>query len=417
MALKLSLSGHKSATISDGPISARDIQDILRAAATRAGVVVNEKTALQTAAAFCAGRVIAEGVAQLPVKVYRNEKRGDDWHKIEAREHWSWNLLRNRPNDWMTGFEFRETMTLHAMFAGNGYAVINRGAGTGAIMELLPVLPGNMRIKQNEDYSLTYTASDAKGVIGTFAREQVLHLRGPSWNGYQGLPAIKLAREALGLSDALQNSAARLQKKGGQPSGILTAKEPLSLEAKSRLKKSWDERYGPDGDAGIAVLDGLFEFTSTMMTGVDAQHIESRRFQIEEVARFFRVFPQMLMQADKSSTYASAEQFFLAHVIHSLDPWLVRTEQTYQRDILQGEDDHHVECIRDGLLRGASKDRAEQFAKALGAGGSPAWMTPNEVRRRENLNPIEGGDELPKPIAMTGNEATDEFEDANNNAD
>ena len=310
MVLKLTMPArisHKST----GAVTSRDLQKMLEGPAVRAGVAVNEKTALQTAAALCAGRVISEGVAQLPVKVYRNEKRGDEWHKVEARDHWAWSLLRDRPNEWMTGFEFRETQTMHALFAGNAYAIINRGAGTGRIMELLPVLPNMMSVKQGDNWQLEYEVRDGKGVIGRYNQDQIVHLRGPSWNGFSGLPMVRLAREALGLSDALQHAQSRLQAKGGQPPGVLSSKEALSKEARVRLKESWDERYGSSGDGGIAILDGMWEFIPTVMTGVDSQHIETRRFQIEEVARFFRVFPQMLMQADKSSTYASAEQFFL----------------------------------------------------------------------------------------------------------
>ena len=377
----------------------------------RSGVSVSETTALQVAAALCAGRVLAEGVAQLPLKVYRESGAGNRVIKEAARDHWAWNLLRRQPNDWMTSFEFREALTLHAVFTGNGYAIVNRGAATGRVVEVLPVLPNMVRVEQDADYGLTYTVRDRHGVIGRFQREQMLHLRGPSWDAVTGLNVVHLAREAIGLSVSLQATQADLQAKGGRPPGILSNETPLSDEARKRLKAAWDARYGPNGEGGVAVLDGAWKFISLAMTGVDAQHIENRRFQIEEIARAFRVFPQMLMQADKTSTYASAEQFFLAHVIHSLDPWLVRWEGVFLRDVLRGADDIIAEFARTGLLRGASKDRGEYFAKALGAGGSPAWMTPNEVRALENLNPVDGGDELPRPINMTTEQAH-ETEDA-----
>jgi HK97 family phage portal protein len=136
------------------------------------------------------------------------------------------------------------------------------------------------------------------------------------------------------------------------------------------------------------------------MTGVDAQHIETRRFQIEEICRAFRVFPQMVGHTDKTATFASAEAFFIAHAVHTIAPWCTRWEQTICRDLLlDGEEAAglYAKFSLQALLRGAAKDRGEFYAKALGAGGSPAFMTQNEVREREELNPLEGGDDLPKP--------------------
>ncbi|MCV6576276.1 MAG: phage portal protein [Cohaesibacter sp.] len=403
MTLQFSLN-RKSA---DQAMTSHDLLHILTGPSSRAGVAVNEKTALQTAAALCAARVLAEGVAQVPFKVYRQEIVDGKSYKHEARDHWAWNLLRSSPNEWMTSFQLRETMMYHTVFTGNGYCFKNVGAGTGQVKELIPLL--NVKVEQDEDWGLTYTAYDKKGVIERFRPDQIVHFRGPSWNGFNGLNMINLAREALGLTEALQNAQSRLQAKGGQPPGFLTneGEKALSPEARERLRASWNDRYGPNGEGGVAILDGAWKYVSTSLKAVDSQHIESRRFQIEEVARFFRVFPQMLMQADKSSTYASAEQFFIAHVVHSLGPWFERFEQTFQQSVLFGE---NVECefVVNGLLRGAAKDRGEYNSRALGSGGAPAWMTQNEVRRHEGLNPIQGGDELPKPVAMTATPAKTE---------
>lgn len=381
------------------PLSSHKLAQMLRGVAARAGVHVNENTVLQTAAAFCAGRVLAEGIAQVPFKVYRTEEKNGLSFKHEARDHWAWDLLHHRPNDWMTSFELRELLMFHAIFRGNAYCLKNISPVDGRVMELLPL--DNVTVEQQDDWSLLYTVRDKHGLVGQFDRSQILHLRGPSMDGYQGLSVIKLAREALGLSSALQNAQSRLQAKGGQPSGVLTYKKgELSKEVQARVKAQWNERYGPGGEGGIAIFDGDWEYIQTALTGADSQHIENRRFQIEEVCRFMRVFPQMVMQTSDTTTYGSAEQFFIAHVTHSLGPWYARVEQTFQRDLLSGE---NVECefVVDGLMRTSAKDRADYFAKALGAGGSSAWMTQNEVRRAENRNPKEGGDELAKSMTMT----------------
>ncbi|PLW76812.1 phage portal protein [Cohaesibacter celericrescens] len=403
--MSLHISINKKSAGGSLPLTSQKLAEMLVGSSSRSGVAVTEKTALQTAAAMCAGRVLSEGVAQVPLKLYRTEIVNNQSFKHEARDHWAWDLLHSKPNDWMTSFELREMMMYHAIFRGNGYCLKNISPVDGRVMELLPL--ENVNVTQNDDWSLTYTASDKKGVVGVYSHDQIIHFRGPMFSGFHGLPMVKLARETLGLSEALQNAQAKLQAKGGQPPGILSLKEgKVSDEAKNRLREAWSERYGASGEGGIAVLDGAWEFVATALNGVDSQHIESRRFQIEEVSRFFRVFPQMMMQADKSSTYASAEQFFIAHVVHTLGPWFVRFEQTFQRDLLSGE---NVDCefVVDGLLRGAAKDRAEYFSKALGSGGSGGWMTKNEVRRKDNLNPLPGGDELPNPVEMAAPAQTD----------
>ena len=148
---------------------------------------------------------------------------------------------------------------------------------------------------------------------------------------------------------------------------------------------------------GPLILDRGASYLQQTMTGVDAQTLESRRLQIEEVCRPFRVMPIMVGHADKTATYASAEQMFLAHVVHTLAPWCERIEQSIDNDLLRGEQGLYAKFNLNGLMRGAFADRMNGYSKALGAGGSPAWMTPNEVRGLEELNPVDGGDELPKP--------------------
>jgi HK97 family phage portal protein len=197
-----------------------------------------------------------------------------------------------------------------------------------------------------------------------------------------------VAREAIGLSVALEQQQAKLAGNGGKPSGILSFKQKLAPETANKLRETWQERYGPNGTGGVAVLDGDAAFQSMTMTSVDAQHLETRRLQIEEIARAFRVLPIMLMQADKAATFASAEQMFRNHVIHTLGPWIERFEQAANRDILGNETGLSVDLDERNLLRGDFKDQAEYYTKALGAGGQPAWMTVNEIRAEIGLNPV-----------------------------
>ena len=213
-------------------------------------------------------------------------------------------------------------------------------------------------------------------------------LRGPSIDGFKALPAVRLAREAIGLSKALERQQAKLAGNGGKPSGVLSFALPLKPETKDKLRETWQARFGSNGEGGIAILDGDAKFQSMTMTSVDAQYIETRRMQIEEIARVFRVQPIMMMQADKAATFASAEQMFRNHLVHTLGPWIVRFEEAANRDILANETGIRVDLDERNLLRGDFKDQAEYYAKALGAGGTPAWMTQNEVRAEIGLNPV-----------------------------
>jgi len=195
---------------------------------------------------------------------------------------------------------------------------------------------------------------------------------------------------------------------GGKPSGVLSFAMPLKPDTKEKLRDTWKEKFGPNGEGGIAILDGDAKFQSMTMTSVDAQYIETRRLQIEEIARVFRVQPIMLMQADKAATFASAEQMFRNHVIHTLGPWIERWEQAATRDILGHDSGLRVDLDERNLMRGDFAAQSDYYAKALGAGGGPAWMSQNEIRVEVGLNPIDEpfantvsqGAMTPEPPAM-----------------
>lgn len=352
-----------------------------------AGGTVNEHTAVDVPAVFCAARVIAEGIAQMPVRVVSEtvNAAGLPVWRVE-RDHWAHRLLAVRPNGWQTSYEFREGMVFNAVL-GRGAIAIKNVVG-GEVRELLPVPAGSWGVEQLRDFSLRIRVDYADKTHGYFDLDQVFYLRGPSLDGFQALPAVRQAREAIGLSRALEKQQAKLAGNGGKPSGVLSFAQKLAPEAATKLRETWQDRYGPNGDGGIAVLDGDAKFHSMTMTSVDAQYVETRRLQVEEIARAFRVQPIMLMQADKAATFASAEQMFRNHVIHTLGPWVERWEQAANRDILGNETGLRVDLDERNLLRGDFKDQAEYYAKALGAGGTPAWMTQNEIRAEVGLNPV-----------------------------
>ena len=352
------------------------------------GGPVSEYTAVDVTAVFCAARVIAEGIAQMPVRVVSEDfdaATGLPMVRVD-RQHWAHQLLAVRPNGWQTSYEFREGMIFAAALGRGALAIKN--VVRGEVRELYPVPPGSWSVEQLSDFSLRIRVDYSDKTHGYFDLSQVFYLRGPSLDGFQALPAVRQAREAIGLSRALERQQAKLAGNGGKPSGVLSFAQKLAPETAEKLRDTWQGRFGPNGDGGIAILDGDAKFQSMTMTSVDAQHLETRRLQIEEIARAFRVQPIMLMQADKAATFASAEQMFRNHVIHTLGPWVERWEQAANRDILGNDEGLRVDLDERNLLRGDFKDQAEYYTKALGAGGQPAWMTVNEIRAEVGLNPV-----------------------------
>lgn len=355
---------------------------------TASGQSVSPQTAIDVTAVFCAARVIAEGIGQMPVRVVEDYTGNDGLPRMRMRpDHWAHRLLSIKPNSWQTGYEFREGMVFNAALGGGSLAV--KGGVNGEVRELWPIPAGAWSVEQLSDYGLRIRVDYADKTHGYFDLSQVFYLRGPSMDGFKGIPAIRAAREAIGLSRVLEKQQARLAGNGGKPSGVLSFALPLKPETKEKLKETWEQRFGPDGEGGIAVLDSDATFQSMTMTNVDSQYIETRRLQIEEVARAFRVQPIMLMQADKAATFASAEQMFRNHVIHTLGPWVARWEEACARDILGYAPGLRIDLDERNLLRGDFKDQSEYYAKALGAGGTPAWMTQNEIRAEVGLNPVD----------------------------
>ena len=360
---------------------------------SRAGVSVNVDSALKVSTVFACLRVLADGIAQVPLKVYREKADGS---KELAKDHPAYRLLSRRPNEWMTSFEFRQVMMFHAVLLGNGCAYIGRIRGVPR--ELIPLVPGSYTIEQAKDYTLTYRLTALNGQTAVLPREEVFHLRGPSWTGAAGLDALQVAREAVGLAIATEETHAALHANGTQPGGVLSVKGSLDDAARARLKESWAQYQGGLANRfKTAVLDMDSTWTPLGMKGVDAEHLDTRRFQIEEICRDLKVFPQMVGYADKTATFASAEAFFLAHVIHTLNPWIENWEQSLARDLFPNEDDIVAKFSMQGLLRGDNTARATFYASGITNG----WLTRNEARRLEDLNPIEGlGDPL-LPLNMS----------------
>lgn len=357
--------------------------------ATKSGASVSHKSALEVSVVLACARVIAEGIAQVPFKLYKQ----DGPNVLPAVDHPLYQVLHRKPNSWMTSFELRETMALHVVLTGTAIAFVNRDV-RNRVRELIPILPNAVTVKQKDDYRLVYTITAPNGKTMDFPQEAIWHWRGPSWDGVCGLDIVKLARESIGLAMATEESHARMHSQGARVSGTYAVEGVLGPTQYEDMRKWIQKEYGGAENAGKPmILDRSAKFYPQTMTGIDSQHLETRRYQIEELCRVFRMMPIMVGYSDKAPTYASAEQMFLAHTVHTLSPWYQRIEQSAEcqllteKEVAQG---YFMKFNAAGLMRGSHKDRSEYFAKALGSGGSPAWMTQDEVRALEELNPMGG---------------------------
>jgi HK97 family phage portal protein len=348
---------------------------------SKTGQMVTASTALQVSTVLCIAKVLAEGVAQVPWRLKRQRPNG--LGSDDASDHPLFNLLARRPNSYQTSFAFRETIMLHLVLVGNAFVYISRSSDR-RILELIPLDPGKVSVTRNADLSLSYAVTGDDGRHAKLVEGDIWHLRGMSWNGWMGMEPVKLAREAIGLALALEDSHALLHRNGVQTSGIYSVEGVLDEPQHAKIT-AWLKRHAGDGaKGGTLILDHAAKWMTTQMTGVDSQHLETRRFQIEELCRVARTMPIMVGQSDKAATYASAEQMFLAHNTHTLGPWYVRIEQSGDMALL-GPDEQNLftEFQDQALMRGDYKGRQEglQIQRRMGV------INANEWRALEGWNP------------------------------
>lgn len=374
---------------------------------SKAGPSVNRDTVFRVSAAFACMRAISQGCAQVPFKLLQDYEQKGLSRKRTAIDHDLYDLIDAQPNGWQTSFEFMESLALHASL-GNAYVFKN--IYRGKVGEMFLLNPACVTAEQKADWSITYKVRGKDGSVAEIDPSLIWHVRGPSWDGFLGLDVLHIAREALGLSMSLEESHASLHANGVRPAGMYSVDGTLNPEQHKQLTKWLKEQAGADNAGAPLVLDRGAKWLSLSMTGMDAQHIETRNLEIEEVCRFFGILPIVIgYTGDKANTYASAEAMFDAHKVLSLNPWWTRIQKSANVNLLTRDErkkGFYFKFIANGLLRASSKDRAEYYAKALGSGGSPAWMTQDEIRALEDLDPM-GGEaaNLPplinKPAAAT----------------
>lgn len=362
---------------------------------TSSGKTVNETTAMQTTAVYACVRILAEAVAGLPLHVY---KYRDDGGKERVSHHPLYHLLHDAPNPEMTSFVFRETLMSHLLLWGNAYAQIIRD-GRGNPLALYPLLPSKMDVSRakNGDLIYTYRRDSGESRVNpdyetvTLRRDEVLHIPGLGFDGLIGYSPIAMAKNAIGMALATEEYGAKFFANGANPGGVL--EHPGVIKDIQRVKDSWNDAYRGTGNAHrVAVLEEGMKFQAIGIAPEQAQFLETRKFQINEIARIFRVPPHMVADLDKSS-FSNIEQQSLEFVKYTLDPWVVRWEQSLQQSLVLPSEKSSVfvKFNLDGLLRGDYKSRMEGYATARQNG----WMSTNDIRELEDMNRIseeEGGD-------------------------
>jgi HK97 family phage portal protein len=363
---------------------------------TKAGVPLSHMQAMQVSAVLACVRVIAEGIGALPAKLQQRIAEGSrDVPDSPA------GALLEEPNGWMTWQELTETLTMHAALTGNGYALIQRGI-SGQPLALLPLLPAWVQSRQLPDWGIEHRVTLPSGESRIVGWADMLHLRGPSWDGVTGLEIVRLARESIGLSAAIEWTQAGHFGKGGTPSGALVVDGPINQAKADELRLAWQKAHAGTNGGGIAVLGYGAKFQQFDLNFASQQMMETRRQQVEEICRAFRVFPQMIGASDKAPTYASAEAFFSGHAVHTLGPWGRRWELTLARDLLTPREragGQFFEIDTQAILRADTKATGE-FLRQMVDGGI---MTPNEARRRIRLNAVPGGDTRAAAANIAGN--------------
>jgi HK97 family phage portal protein len=391
------LMGRKAAQLTYDQIAGKIDGDTDDFAGLIDGQHVTHKTALQVSTVLSCVKVIADGCATPKLHVYREKEDGTSERATNIPEY---RLLCRRANEWQTAFEWRRMMTAHACLSGTGLSIKVRG-NNGRVRELIPVPPGSWQMHKHSRYELIYTCYDEFGQIGQFGPDDVFLLNGLQWEWAKALDAVQLAGKAIGLAMATEKSQSSMHKNALRPSGVYSVDGALNQEQYERLNNWIKKKTGAARAGDPLLLDRNAKWITAGMTGVDAQHVETRRLQIEEICRGFGVFPIMIGHSDKAATFASSEAFFAAHLIHTLSPWHVAWTQRIDEFLLDGSGPLEAKFDTRYMRAGSMKDRS-QWTRTNAEMGI---YTRNELREEEGKDPLPGLDDPLTPMNMTNGSA------------
>lgn len=342
------------------------------------GKNVNERTAMQTSAVYACVRILAETIASLPLHTYKYTERGKD----KAIDHPLYYLLHDAPNPEMTSFVFRETLMGHLLLWGNSYSQIIRD-GRGRVIGLYPLLPDRMTVDMNDSGEIYYIYNK-DGQIYYLRNYEVLHIPGLGFDGLIGYSPIAMAKNAVGMAIATEEYGAKFFANGANPGGVL--EHPGVVKDPARVRESWNAVYQGSSNAHrIAVLEEGMKFTSIGIPPNEAQFLETRKFQIEEICRIFRVPPHLVADLEKA-TFSNIEHQSISFIDNTIIPWVSRIEQSMQRSLLSDSEKkmYFVKFNLNGRLRGDAASRAA-FYQIMRQNGI---MSANDIRELEEMNLI-----------------------------
>lgn len=356
------------------------------------GAMVTPDTAMRFSTVFACTRILMETLGSVPLRLFTRLERGRE----RAETDHLYGLLHDQPNDWQTSMEFREMMQGHVTLRGNAYAEIISGRGN-PVDQLIPLHPDRVEMSRLDNRTLRYYHREEDGSRRDIPARQMFHLRGLSLDGYKGLSVIEYERETVGLGLASVEHQGKIMKNDGKLNAYIKYpgkfKDP---ERRSEFRDQLQEALTGRNRGKMPVLEDGLEIETLGLTNREIQYIETRKFTREEIAGIFRI-PLVLLQAgDRTQTYASAEQFFLSFVKFTMVPWFFRWEQAIQRDLVLNPN-QYAKFIVEGLLRGDTAARKELYNEGITDG----WLTRNEVREKEDMNPLPGLDEPLQQLNMS----------------
>ena len=373
---------------------------------TQSGVNVNENTAVKMVAVYACIRLLSESIAMLPLPLYKRLKVG----KEKAEYHPIYSLIHDMPNPEVSSFTFRQIMMVNALLMPQAYAEIEYNGG-GQPIALWPIPSNRVRpYRDPETKNLVYFVQMPDSGETVIRAENMFILPGMGFSSDSPFKPIELAREAIGLGMATEAFGAKFFGNGTNASGIIEYPGRMSDESYNRYKASFNENYsGLNNAQRLIFLEQGLKFTQLTIPPDSAQFLETRKFQVIEIARFFNVPPHMIMDFD-GATFSNIEQKSLEYVTYSLMPWLVKWEQAIYKDLISTLDKKkfYVKFSVDALLRGDFQTRMNGYHLMIQDG----IFNADEVRELEDMNPqpdgqggvyLCNGNMIPKSLAGTIN--------------
>lgn len=357
------------------------------------GLSITAETSMQVAAVSAAVRLLAETIGSMPLFLYQIQDDG----KVKATNHPLYDIIHRKPNNYQTPYEFKEMMMGHVLLRGNAYGEIISSGGA-AVAQIIPRHPDRVQPFWVEDGVKAYKYFPESGGSRIILASEMLQIMFFSINGLVGLDPITNHRRTIGLAVGAEKYGGRFYKNDARPAVVIEHPGSLGDTARQNLKESWSRQYQGVGNSHkTAVLEEGMKIHEMSVTPENAQFLETRKFQVTDIARIFRVPPHMIGDLDKA-TFSNIEMQSLEFVIYNLTPWLVKWEQAITRDLLSEADGmtYFAEFKVEALLRGDIKSRYGAYAVARMWG----WLSVNEIRQFENMNTIEDGDIYLQPMNM-----------------